>query len=87
VRIHERYLFSLTITYSLTTTVLAFYAQSAIDLYLSVFIVEYFILTLLNSPLKPKTQRVTNPIGYVLFALFIVIVAFKVLQILGGGLI
>lgn len=86
-RIHERYLFSLSITYALTTTILAFYAQSTIDLYLSVFIVEYFILTLLNSPLKPKTQKITNIIGYVLFALFIVIVAFKVLQILGGGLI
>ena len=55
------------------------------DLYVSVYIVEYFILTLLHSPLTSKSQKITNLIGYTLFAVFIVIVAVKVLQILGGS--
>jgi hypothetical protein len=38
----------------------------------------------LNSPLKPKTQRITNFLGYGLFGVFILIVALKVLEILGG---
>jgi hypothetical protein len=50
-----------------------------------VFIVEYFILTLLHSPLNPKTQKVTNFVGYGLFAVFIVIVGLKVLEILGAS--
>jgi hypothetical protein len=51
----------------------------------SVYIVEYFILTLLHSPLNSKSQKVTNLIGYVLLGVFIFIVAAKVLQILGGS--
>lgn len=86
-RVPERYLLSLTLTYAITTFLLSFYSSSTLDLYISVFIVEYFILTLLNSPLKPKTQKVTNLIGYVLFAVFIFIVALKVLEILGASFI
>jgi hypothetical protein len=51
----------------------------------SVYIVEYFIITLLHSPFNSKTQKVTNWIGYALFAVFIFIVAVKVLEILGGS--
>jgi len=86
-RVFERYLLSLSLTYSLTTVLLSFYAASTLDLYVSVYIVEYFILTLLNSPLKPQTQKVTNILGYILFAVFIVIVALKVLEILGASVI
>ncbi|NLF87825.1 hypothetical protein GX563_03270 [Candidatus Bathyarchaeota archaeon] len=86
-RVPERYLLSLTVTYAVTTFLLSFYGSSTLDLYVSVYIVEYFILTLLNSPLTPKTQRVTNVLGYTLFAVFIVIVGLKVLEILGASFI
>jgi hypothetical protein len=65
--------------------VLSFFSASTLDLYISVFIVEYFILTLLHSPMNPKTQRVTNFLGYGLFGVFLFIVAFKVLEILGAS--
>lgn len=77
----------MTVCYTLTTFALSFYSGSGLDLYISVFIVEYFILTLLHSPLNPKTQKVTNLVGYALFGVFVVIVAFKVLEILGVGLL
>lgn len=86
-RVPERYLLSLTVTFSVTTVLLSFYSSSTLDLYLSVYTVEYFILTLLNSPLKPKTQRITNFLGYGLFVVFIAIVALKVFEILGASLI
>lgn len=82
-RPQERYLLSLAITYTVTNFLLALNSAS-LDLYVSVFIVEYFILTLLNSPLYPKAQKITNLIGYALFGVFIAIVALKVLEILGG---
>jgi hypothetical protein len=81
----ERYLLSLTVTYAFTTFAFAFYSTSSLDLYVSVYIVEYFILTLLHSPLNSKTQKGTNIIGYVLFGIFILIVTLKVLQILGAS--
>lgn len=66
---------------------LSFFSASTLDLYISVFTVEYFILTLLHSPMNPKTQRVTNFLGYGLFGVFLLIVAFKVLEILGASLL
>ncbi len=85
-RAPERYLLSLAITYTGTNFVLAFYSAT-LDLYVSVFIVEYFILTLLHSSLNPKTQKITNIIGYALFGVFLVIVALKILEILGANLL
>jgi hypothetical protein len=67
-----------------TTFALSFYSASSLDLYVSLYIVEYFKITLLHSPLKPKTQKITNTTGVALFALFIVIVAVKVIEILVG---
>jgi len=81
-RTHDRYMLSLTATYAATTLALAVYGTT-LDLYLSVFIVEYFVITLLHSPFNAKTQRITNVIGFVLFGVFLLIVALRVLQILG----
>lgn len=78
---------SLTATYALTTFGLSLYNTSTIDLFVSVYIVEYFIITLLHSPLKSKSQKITNIISYGLFAIFIFIVSLKVLQIIGASLI
>jgi len=86
-RITERYLLSVTITYAFTIFALSFYTASGLDLYVSLFIVEFFILTLLHSPFNGKTQRIVNFTGYGLFAVFVAIVALKVLQILVGSLV
>jgi hypothetical protein len=85
VRLNERYIFSMAAAYALTTAILAAFNEDRLDLYLSVYIIEYFILTLLHSPLKPKTSRMLDAIGYALFALFVVIVAMDVWEILFGG--
>ena len=86
-KVAERYLFSLAATYGLSTFFLAFFSSNTLDLYVSVFIVEYFIVTLLHTPLNPKIQKVTGLLGYGLFAVFVLIVSFKVFEILGVGVI
>ena len=83
-RLSERYLISMAIAFSATTAILTAFNEDRLDLYLSVYIIEYFILTLLHSPLKPKTSRMLDATGYVLFAVFAVIVAMKVWEILFG---
>jgi len=83
-KIGERYIFSLSITFALTTFTLSFYTASGLDLFVSIYIVEFFILTLVHSPFNQKAQRTINLIGYSLFGIFIIIVALKVLQILAG---
>lgn len=82
--IPERCLVSLAIVYMLTTSALSALGESRLDLYISVYILEYFVITLLHSPLNPRTQRVLNVFGYGLFAVFMIIVALKVLEILLG---
>jgi membrane-associated protease RseP (regulator of RpoE activity) len=68
----------------LTTAVFSVYGENRLDLYVSVYILEYFILTLLHSPFNPRTQKIIDITGYVLFAIFIIIVTLKVLEILVG---
>ena len=70
--------------FSFTTFALSFYAASGLDLYVSLYIVEYFILTLLHSPFNYRVQKSVNILSFALFGVFIVIVALKVLEILVG---
>jgi hypothetical protein len=77
-------LFSLAIVYTLTTAALSALGESRLDLYVSLYILEFFVIMLLHSPLNPRTQRVLNVFGYGLFAVFAAIVALKVLEILLG---
>jgi hypothetical protein len=65
--------------------VLSLFGETQLDLYVSLFIVEYFVLTLLHSSFKPKVQKIINGLGYGLFGVFVVIVSIKVLEILFGS--
>jgi hypothetical protein len=84
-RAPERYLLSLAVTYAVTTFALAFYGLTGLDVYISIFIVEYFILTLLHSSHNSKMQKNTNRIGYALFGVFFGIIVLKLIEILGGA--
>lgn len=85
-RLHESYLLSLGASFALATFALALFNEVQLSLYVSVYIVEYFIVTLLHPALKPKSSRALDLIGYVLFAVFAVIVALNVWSILFGTL-
>lgn len=84
-RVSERYLISLTLAYMLTTVIFSALGESHLDLYTSLYILEYFILTLLHSPFNPKAQKIIDITGYALFAVFMIIVTMKVLEILYGA--
>ena len=86
-RISERYLILLTVAFALTTVSLSAYGENRLDLYVSLYILEYFVLTLLHSPFNPRVRKFLDAVGYALFAIFIIIVASKVMEILlGAGL-
>jgi hypothetical protein len=77
-------LLSLSLAFGLTSFALSFFVATGLDLYISLFIVEFFVLTLLHSPFKPRTQKIINLLSYGLFGVFVVIVALKVLEIVVG---
>lgn len=74
-------------TFTVTTVALAFYSATGLDVYVSVYIIEYLIITILHSPFNAETQKMINVLSYALFLIFICIVVAKFLQILGASLI
>ena len=75
----------MTVTFLFTNLVLGVFGQTSLDLYVSVFILEYFVLTLLHPNMNSKIQRFLNFLGVGLFVVFVFIVAVKVLETLFGA--
>ncbi len=73
------------IAFTVTTVVLSFYEGTGLAEYVSVYIIEYFIVTLLYSPLNAKAQKTIGIFGTVLSAVFVLIVVVKVVQIMIGA--
>ena len=86
-RTYDRYLVTLALLFTGTTVVLAAYNQHRIDLYFSLYLIEYLVATLLFAYLRQSARRLLNVMGYILFAGFLAIIAVKVATILlGAGL-
>ena len=75
----------MTVTFLFTNLVLGVFGQTSLDLYVSVFILEYFVLTLLHPNMNSRIQRFLNFLGVGLFVVFVIIVAVKVLETLFGA--
>jgi len=73
------------ITYALlmmiTVPTLAALNENRLDVYISLFILEYFVA---NSIFRPKYRIKYDPIAIILLTVFFYIVANRVLQILSG---
>lgn len=81
-RLYNRYLTVLAAVFTLSTTILAAYGQSRLDAYFTAYVIEYLIVTLLYVYLDPRARKLLDGLGYVLFGGFLVIVLFKVIEIL-----
>lgn len=84
-RIYNRYVVSLVLACCLINTLLAFLGRNDLEIYLTINIIAYLVITLLYVYLNPRVRRALNPVGAVLFAGFIVMVVVEVLGIVLGG--
>lgn len=82
--LYDRYLTTLALLFSVTTLILALYGQHQLDLYFSLYLIEYLVATLIFPYLHPRARFRLRLVGFVLFGGFMVIVALKVLEILVG---
>lgn len=80
--LYNRYLLTLAVLFTLSTTILAAYGQDKLDAYFTVYVIEYLVATLLFVYLEPRARKLLDAMGYVLFGGFMVIVALKVIEIL-----
>ena len=83
-RIYNKYIVSLALASCLINTLLAFFGQNDLAIYFVINILAYLIITLLYVYLNPRARRALNTVGSVLFAGFMVIVVFKVMEIVSG---
>ena len=81
-RIHNKYIISLALAFSLINTLLAFAGQNNLEIYFTINIIAYLVITLLYVYLNPRARQALNTVVAVLFAGFMVIVALKVTEIL-----
>ena len=82
--LYSRYLLTIALLFTGTTVLLAAYNQHNLDLYISLYLIEYLAATLVFAQLHPRARQTLNIMGIILFAGFLVIVAMKVLEILIG---
>ena len=82
--LYSRYLLTLALIFMGTTVLLAAYNQHNLDLYFSLYLIEYLAATLVFAYLHPRARQILNIMGIILFAGFLVIVAMKVLESLIG---
>lgn len=82
-RIYNRYIISLALAFGAINSILAAQGQEKLDLYFTVNLIAYFVVSLLYVYFNPRARRLLNIIGIVLFGGFLVIVAFKVMEVLG----
>ena len=83
-RIYNKYILSLVLASSLINALLAFLGQNDLGVYFIINIIAYLAITLLYAYLNPRARRTLNTIGIVLFAGFMLIIIFKVMEILPG---
>ena len=83
-RIYNKYIVTLVLASAIINTSLAFLGQNDLQVYFVINIITYLVITLLYVYLNPRARTALNTIGAVLFAGFMVIVSFKVIQILAG---
>ena len=65
-------------------TLLAVGGQKNLEVYLTINIIAYLVVTLLYVYLNPRARRALNTISMVLFGAFLVVVAIKVMEVLRG---
>ena len=81
-RIYDRYLISLALAFGAINSILAFVGQEKLDVYFTINLIAYLVISLLFVYLNPRARKLLSAIGVVLFGGFLVIVALKVIEIL-----
>ena len=66
-----------------TTFFLSLLGVGRIDVYIALFVIEFFVASVLTSPSSPLESRRKTIMGILLLAIFAVIILQKIMEILG----
>jgi hypothetical protein len=79
-RVYNRLILALAVVLGCITIILAFLGQNDLAVYFIADAIAYLIITLLFVYLNPGARKYLNALSAVIFAGFLVIVAFKVIE-------
>jgi hypothetical protein len=82
VRAFNKLILSLGVAFSLINVLLAALGQDDLSVYFIANAVAYLIITLIYVYLNPRARTALNTVSAIIFAGFLVIVTFKVIEIL-----
>ncbi len=83
----DKYILVLSLSIAVTLIVLSLLAEKRIDVYIALYILEYFTITAIFSPFPRKLESKLNIISAIMLATFIAIVAYRVMLIISPSLI
>ncbi len=82
--LYNRYILIMALTFSITVLALAISAVADIGLCITIYVIESLILTELFIYLNPRAKSNLSRVNILLFALFLMLVVVKVIEILLG---
>ena len=83
----DLFILSYSILVSITFIVLIYLSEVRLDVYVSLYILEYYILRALISPIPEKVSRRLRIVDAAFIIVFSVIVGYRVLEIIAPGLL
>jgi len=83
----EKFLTRLAIGMFIALVTLILVGETRVDVYVTVFILIYFILLALYSPLPKEVEKGISVISKILITIFIIIVSFRILEIIAPTII
>lgn len=83
-KVYNRFIAIMAITFTLITFIMAAYNARALDAYFAVYTIALLVLTSLFMFMSPAARRGLNRVGIAAFGGFMVIVAVKVFEIVAG---
>lgn len=83
-RIYYKYLLILACTLIGTSSLLIVLGYDQLDLYLTLYVIEYLTLTLLFSHFSKPTKRILHSIGFSLIPIVVLVIIIKAMSILSA---
>ncbi len=81
-RIYNRFIATLAVSFTLVTVIMAAYRVRSLDAYFAVYTIVLLVLTALYMFFSPRARRALNGVGMSAFGGFMVVVIVKVIEIL-----
>jgi hypothetical protein len=81
-KIYNNYILITAVALLLTTVLLVAIGQNAIDVYVTIYLIETFVITELYVYFSVKARRELAFIGVILFGILLLVVALEVVELL-----